>query len=483
MSQFYVATSGSAGGDGSIGNPWDLQTALNQPASVQPGDTIWLRGGTYTRTGNFTSQLAGTSGSPIVVRSYPSELARIDAASVVENPPDGLTILGQYTWCWGLDFLDSNTTRVSALPFQDGTGFHYVRSGILSAHGPGTKIINCTLHDGLNGFGFWSTGLVPNGSEIHGCLIYNNGYQDPNGGVGIGIYAQNQTGTATIKNNLVFNQFGYGMQIYGSASAYTNNFVVLNNDIVNPGSLNTGGNGVQSVLLGDDGHITLNPIVTGNTIYINHDPTSSGQATITIGYFGAGVSNMTLTSNYFYTNNGGYTLNNNSGQGITFLDSTGNSFTGNTGGEQINITYDLTAGNTLISGKPTANSVFVRPNDYELGRANITIFNWQDLSSVSVDVSSAGLTVGQNFQVVDAQNFYGGPILTGVYTGSPISLPMTLTAVAQPIGDAPKAAVHTGIEYGAFVILPLQAATPGRGLSAYTTGRRVTDANFIASRW
>ena len=45
---FYVSPSGSPSGDGSFANPWDLATALSGPASVTPGSTIWLRGGTYT---------------------------------------------------------------------------------------------------------------------------------------------------------------------------------------------------------------------------------------------------------------------------------------------------------------------------------------------------------------------------------------------------------------------------------------------------
>jgi len=40
---FYVSPSGSSSGAGSQTSPWDLQTALNQPAAVKPGDTIWLR--------------------------------------------------------------------------------------------------------------------------------------------------------------------------------------------------------------------------------------------------------------------------------------------------------------------------------------------------------------------------------------------------------------------------------------------------------
>src|SRR5437773_6446755 len=71
----YVTASGSAGGDGSSSRPWDLATALSQPAAVLAGDTIWLRGGTYR--GNFTSNLRGSANAPIILRQYPGERATI----------------------------------------------------------------------------------------------------------------------------------------------------------------------------------------------------------------------------------------------------------------------------------------------------------------------------------------------------------------------------------------------------------------------
>ena len=54
---YYAAPNGSSSGDGSISRPWDLRTALNQPSSLRPGDTILLRGGTYS--GTFPSHLTG----------------------------------------------------------------------------------------------------------------------------------------------------------------------------------------------------------------------------------------------------------------------------------------------------------------------------------------------------------------------------------------------------------------------------------------
>src|SRR6476646_8677352 len=79
--QFFVSPSGTAAGTGSITSPWDLKTALSQPLAVKPGDTIYLRGGTYNVPAadlGFTSRLTGTAASPIKVMSYPGEWAIID---------------------------------------------------------------------------------------------------------------------------------------------------------------------------------------------------------------------------------------------------------------------------------------------------------------------------------------------------------------------------------------------------------------------
>lgn len=42
----HKTTPGTSDGDGSIQNPWDLQTALSQPSNViNGGDIIWLHKG------------------------------------------------------------------------------------------------------------------------------------------------------------------------------------------------------------------------------------------------------------------------------------------------------------------------------------------------------------------------------------------------------------------------------------------------------
>src|SRR5207302_1238836 len=60
---WYAAPNGSSSGDGSSGRPWNLPTALSGGnGKVQPGDTVWLRGGTYA--GQFRSTLTGTAAAP-----------------------------------------------------------------------------------------------------------------------------------------------------------------------------------------------------------------------------------------------------------------------------------------------------------------------------------------------------------------------------------------------------------------------------------
>src|SRR5690349_18030643 len=74
--EFFVSPTGSAHGNGSADAPWDLSTALQSSALVKPGDTIWIRGGTYQ--GAFTCTLLGSAAAPIVVRNFRNERAIID---------------------------------------------------------------------------------------------------------------------------------------------------------------------------------------------------------------------------------------------------------------------------------------------------------------------------------------------------------------------------------------------------------------------
>jgi hypothetical protein len=64
--EYYVAPIGSAQGDGSREQPWDLESALSSPLA-RPGTTLWLLPGVYA--GSWISSLAGTAAMPVAVRA------------------------------------------------------------------------------------------------------------------------------------------------------------------------------------------------------------------------------------------------------------------------------------------------------------------------------------------------------------------------------------------------------------------------------
>jgi hypothetical protein len=136
---------------------------------------------------------------------------------------------------------------------------------------------------------------------------------------------------------------------------------------------------------------------------------------------------------------------------------TGNFFAGKT---FTDIAYP---NNTYSSTRPSGVQVMVRPNQYEKGRANITIFNWNLQSSVPVDLSAAGLPSGAAFEIRDAQDFFGAPVVSGTYTGSPVSIPMTGLRVVPPVGRIPIVPTHTAPEFGAFILVPKTPVAPGGG--------------------
>lgn len=437
--QWYAAPGGSPSGDGSAANPWDLQTALNQPRAVKPGDTIWLRGGTYT--GAFTSKLNGTAGNPIVVRQYPGERAIIDRAGRKLVPP-ALEISGSWTWYWGFEVMNSETNRsIDTAGSNPDNG----RATGVNLLGKNLKLINILIHD--NGTGL---GLPPQaeGAEVYGTLIYHNGWLAPDRGHGHGIYAQNHTGTKYLTDNILFSGFNHGLHAYGSGDgAYVDNFDVQGNVSFNSGILQ--GEYERNFLIGN-GITCANNNVAGNYAYF---PASTNVQSFNLGYL-RGCQEPVVTNNYFV---GNVTLANN--KNLQLAD--------NTVVGTISFDYQNTPGNSLGSypgntqmarnSPPSGTKIFIRPNKYEPGRAHVIVYNWDRKDSVDVDLSGV-LHSGDAYEIRDVQNFAGPPLLTGTYTGGAVKIPMTSAAVMPPVGFA--APRHTDKEFGVFVVLPAARIAP-----------------------
>src|SRR5256885_6764862 len=110
----YVSPSGSSAADGTRARPWDLATALaGAGGRIAPGDTIWLRGGTYR--GAVVSSVHGAPGAPVVVRQYRGERAVIDAAGAAAPTRRRRVFVGAggYAVFWGFALIDSGPDRTT----------------------------------------------------------------------------------------------------------------------------------------------------------------------------------------------------------------------------------------------------------------------------------------------------------------------------------------------------------------------------------
>jgi len=404
---WYAAPNGSSSGDGSSGRPWNLATALSGGnGKVQPGDTVWLRGGTYA--GQFRSTLTGTAAAPIVVRQYPGERAIIDGAG---STSDTFVADGSYSVFWGFEMTNSDPVRCCSTS-------SFFRADMMVSHATHVKFINMIVHDGGPGYYTWS----PYGDvEIYGAIIYNIGYDGSDRGHGHGMYLKNDVGPLVVRDNILFNSYGYGIHAYtNSGDGLLNGIHLEGNVSFNSGTLSAQG-------------------TSGNIGNLGQPPANDM----------AMIDNMT----YFSPGIGGSNWLLGSGDGLT---ATGNYVVGGSGMSEGTWTNAIITGNTVITSgtKPTQPLVFVRPNAYEPGRAAVIIYNWSRQASVSVDLSSV-LGVGRRYEVRNVQDLFGAPLVSGTFGGGTISFPMAGITPPTPVGLTSSPAPVTGPDFNVFLVTTL----------------------------
>ncbi len=444
---YYVAPNGS--GNGSIGSPWSIDTVCAGSSAARPGDTVWLRAGNYGSGGHSTinCQVNGSASAPLIIRAYPGERATILG---------GLGVYSNYVWYWGIEIQNSftrSTTECGSFPsIKPPDGVFFTQGAT------GNKFINMIIHDVANGIADQQEAI---GTEDYGNLIYNVGWASScDRGHGHALYLQNNgSSVKLVQDNLGWNSFDIGMQAY-SGGANVSNLWFVGNAFWNNGL--PGGHRVDNLYIGASASPKQNILVQDSVMY---NPLDATEAETGYNQADSGSNfDITLKNNYWIgANPTGYVTLLLSGWQTTNV--TGNMFVGplsingigayNWSGNSYYKSAPPSGADTAspVSGSyPTGVRVLVRPNKYEQGRANIVVLNFDKSSTVSVDLSNSGLTAGQSYEIRDAQNFWGGPVVTGVYNGGAISLPMSLNAVSAMINGTTPA--HTSSEFGAFVVLP-----------------------------
>lgn len=229
----HTETPGTNTGNGSLKNPWDIQTALGQSSNiVNGGDKIWIHKGIYS--GRYISTLKSTKPNKfITVSAYKIDKVILNG-NVLSNKKFVLEVKGKnvifkgFEVTWLGDFSRN----------QNEPNFKLV-GGVSHSSGTDCKFINLVIYNNPgSGFGSWKrTG----GTIINGCLIYNNGYISKKGrGSGVGIYVQNQSNeTRLITNNTIFNNYYKGIEVWSdngkATSEYVKNITLDNNVIFNSG--------------------------------------------------------------------------------------------------------------------------------------------------------------------------------------------------------------------------------------------------------
>ncbi len=300
--EYHVFTNGKTSGNGSLENPWDLQTALSQkPEVVNGDDTIWLHQGIYT--GRFRSTIKSTKENKYVtVAAFNNEKVILNG-NVDSKEEAVLTVTGKQ-----VIFRDFEITWLGNFSRNENDKDFKACAGITHTSGEDCRFYNLIIHDnpGL-GMGSWKHS---GGTIIENCMIYHNGFVAKDGkGRGEGIYVQNKSDKIRlIKNNIIFANFYKGIEVWSAGRnadfQFVKNINLENNIIFNSG-LPSGYTYDNVIVASDDRNginIANNIKVLNNVLYHNTDylinEVNGNAPSLTLGFYHkAPVENITVKDN------------------------------------------------------------------------------------------------------------------------------------------------------------------------------------------
>lgn len=208
----YASANATAQGDGSKGNPYRLQDALDM---VQPGETLWLRGGEYKIKDRWhyprLTHGGADESSRIVIESYPKETAVIVGTKDfdVDTGADreGLLIEGNYVTLRRLEIKNCGSYGVNV------QGSHVLIEG-LKVHG--------NLLTGIYAFGKQNHIRY---NEVYGNSDYGHSRGNYNNGDNADAISAGKGSDGTIiEYNIVYGNSDDGIDIF-----YANNTTIQYN--------------------------------------------------------------------------------------------------------------------------------------------------------------------------------------------------------------------------------------------------------------
>jgi hypothetical protein len=451
---FYVSPTGI--GDGSSKNPGSLKTAVGHTgwaASILPGDTIYLRSGTYGDSTNYLFfRFDGASNNLVTWKSYPGELAKVD-----QRLRFGANKFHRF---WGIEFINSqkgntNLLGASKQMADDATAMSY------------NEWINCIVHDVDSAW----TGASA-GAAVRGCILWYVGSNvrdhvvypyvlDFSGNISAWVAGQtieHGVDGSLIRSNIMFGAgqtvnephdevlFGYSGSVLGNC------LYSVSTDPLHGITINGGREGQSVIVSGNFAACTVPMVVSptltnsfmalGNTFYMND--ASVRYQVVSLGPVDAGT--WVVNSNHYYSTKAMRLDLIPDGENKTFA--------------QWKTATGFDADSTSADSTAPPDSVHVFPNADEPKRAHIAIYNFSSNDLVSVRLAGV-LTAGDQYRLYSAQNFNFGAIQTGIYNGTNISVPMTNLTTAPLLYGTNLGLIRppaTSPAFAAFVLIGAPAA-------------------------
>jgi hypothetical protein len=465
----HVAPNGHSFGPGSEDQPYDLVTALSGSVG-KPGDTFWLHEGFYP-IGNLETKIHGAPGQPITFRQMPGERAQV-VGSLNLWDSIGYVIFRDF------EFYSGQAGRVST---QTGVGFNPTdlpnfKAGI-AVYAPNFSFINLVVHDTVRSAFYTSTEAT--NTLIYGCIVYNVGWVSPDNAEGHSFYLQ---GAGEISDCIAFNSTGVNFHLYAnSEGSRLRNFTVDGNIAFGAGTLQQVRPsrdwifGVDSpavaadniVLKNNMGFATGDPI-TLSQVQIGRD-NMNGTIVVCSNYWPEGVvlnnwSNVTASGNFIAPQNSDPIVEIQQNLAKTTVRWDNNSYSRSSSQEKFRSgstdfcfadwkkSTGFDSASSCNAGRLSGTKIFVRPNRYEPGRANLVVYNWDNSPRIAADVRSI-LAVGAAYEVRNAEDYFSPPVLSGTFDGQPLQLPTTGLTVAKPMA-ALRTPPPTGPTFDVFVLLP-----------------------------
>lgn len=418
---YFVSTAGNDLANGSAGSPWKtLQRAADL---VTAGDIVNVLAGEYAGLDLFTS---GTAANPITFRAQPG----VSITSPNQRTPDGINLEGA-------SYVVIEGFHVTGLP----------RAGIRAV---GTSAANVsrfvTIRDNVaDQNGRW--GIFTGYSED--LLIENN--QASRSELEHGIYVSNSADRPIVRDNLVWGNFGSGIQINSDGTLPGDG--IIKDALVERNTVYGNGAGGGSALNMDG---VQDSVFVNNLLYDNH---ASGISLYQIDGEEGAKNNQVLNNTILQPSDGGWAVNIQGG-------STGNTVRNNILLNQQSFRGSISVSEDSLAGLSSDYNAVKDRFSVDDGESGVSLAQWR--TATGQDAHSFVATLANLFVDPSNSDFHLRVGSLAVDTGNAsLAPPIDLSGHARPQG--------LGFDMGAYEQL--------LGDVNYDGAVNIFDVNLVSSNW